>query len=547
MAFEIGQRVGDYEIIGVLGAGGMGKVYKVRNVLSDRIEAMKVILPDLAESQDLADRFLREIKVQAAMEHPHIAALRTAQRIGNQLVMIMEFVEGASLDQFMQQGPVPLKDSLDYASQVLDALDYAHKQGVVHRDIKPANIMITPGASVKLMDFGVAKLAADQKLTQTGSTIGSLQYMSPEQVQGLPNVDGRSDLYSLGVVLYEVVTGKPPFQADSQWSLMAAHIEKIPVAPNAVNPQVPDAVSSVIMMALAKDPKQRFQTAGAMRAALGGIRKSLGFVEGAPVAAVPAQAPPGAPAAQPAVQQPGAVPMPPPVARSGRRGLYMALGSVVTIGVLAAAVYFVPKYMRAGATSGEAQPQATPAAVEAVTPPVATPAAVSEPPASSTAAPTQIPAASAPSAGKTAVSQQRHQAPVTRPAASQMVYPGGGPAGGGGGAAVPAAGSAPPAAASAPPAAQSDAGASRAVLSQLRDEFNQMSIRVTTSKAGLQGLQNQMGGLGLRADMREAATRVDYLMQEAMTSIRNGDAEGARKNLDMADRNLEKIEKFLGR
>ena len=137
MSLDIGNRIGDYEIVAALGEGGMGKVFKVRNVISDRIEAMKVLLPDLEQQPELADRFMREIKVQASLQHPNIAALHTALRVDNQLLMLMELVEGITLDQRLQQGPVPLRNAVDYIGQVLGALGYAHQHGVIHRDIKP--------------------------------------------------------------------------------------------------------------------------------------------------------------------------------------------------------------------------------------------------------------------------------------------------------------------------------------------------------------------------------------------------------------------------
>src|SRR3954462_13754425 len=154
MSYNIGDRVGDYEIIDVLGAGGMGKVYKVRNVISERLEAMKVLLPNLESDPDLADRFMRGIKVQASLTHPNIAGLHTAQRLDNQLVMLMEFVEGVTIEQQLHAGTIPLDKGVEYVSQVLAALGYAHAHGVIHRDIKPANMMLTPSGTVKLMDFG---------------------------------------------------------------------------------------------------------------------------------------------------------------------------------------------------------------------------------------------------------------------------------------------------------------------------------------------------------------------------------------------------------
>ncbi|MBL8179463.1 MAG: serine/threonine protein kinase, partial [Bryobacterales bacterium] len=184
MSLEIGQTVGDYEIVEVLGQGGMGSVYKVRNTLSERLEAMKVLLPNLREVPELAERFQREIKVQAKLEHPNITTLRTAFRDGNQLLMVMELVDGISLDFVLKQRRIAVGEVLDYTKQVLGALSYAHSMGVIHRDLKPANMMLTPRGVIKLTDFGIAHDRSDRKLTRTGVAMGSLYYISPEQVQG---------------------------------------------------------------------------------------------------------------------------------------------------------------------------------------------------------------------------------------------------------------------------------------------------------------------------------------------------------------------------
>ena len=190
---ETGERVGDYEVIAPLGAGGMGRVYKVRNVISNREEAMKILLPDFASDPELAARFMAEIRTLATLEHPGITQLRTAFQSQNQFVMVMEFVEGTTLEKLASQIRIPLDHVLDYAGQVLAALSYAHGRGVTHRDIKPANIMITTHGLVKLMDFGIAKSTGDLSLTRPGTTMGSVYYMSPEQVQG-GTVDARSDI-----------------------------------------------------------------------------------------------------------------------------------------------------------------------------------------------------------------------------------------------------------------------------------------------------------------------------------------------------------------
>ena len=344
MNYEIGSRVGDYEILQILGAGGMGRVYKVRNVLSDRIEAMKVLLPDLEGNPGLADRFMREIKVQASLDHPNIAALHTALRIENQLVMLMEYVEGVTLDKMMESGPVSIDKAVDYISQVLSALAYAHARGVVHRDLKPANMMIMPNGVVKLMDFGIAKMTVDRKLTQTGSTVGSLYYMSPEQIKGAADLDPRSDLYSIGVSLYEVVTGVRPFQGDSEYSIMAAHLQKDPPPPIQISPSLPAGLNEIILQVLEKEPAKRFQTADAFRNALLYVCKQP---RAAPLPPQPT-----------ATQQQPKIPPPPPV-QSARphRGLWISIGAVLAIAVIAVVAMQLPKFRKTAAENAASQPQ----------------------------------------------------------------------------------------------------------------------------------------------------------------------------------------------
>ena len=269
MSFQIGDTIGDYQIVDVLGKGGMGKVFRVRNLISERVDAMKIVAPDLGGNQELADRFLREIKVHASLEHPNIAALRTALRVGDQFAMVMELVDGMDLDERLRQGPIETRSGIDIVDQVLSALAFAHARGVIHRDIKPANIIVTPAGMVKLTDFGIAQSAGDPRLTGTGVALGSLYYMSPEQVSAKP-VDGRADLYSLGVTFYHMVTGRRPFDGDSGPAILAAQLMLTPKPPAEVNAEVPLAVSALIMRALEKEPAQRFQTAEEFQTVLRG-------------------------------------------------------------------------------------------------------------------------------------------------------------------------------------------------------------------------------------------------------------------------------------
>ncbi|MEO8028433.1 MAG: serine/threonine-protein kinase, partial [Bryobacteraceae bacterium] len=290
MSLQIGDQIGDYEITGVLGAGGMGRVYKVRNVISDRYEAMKVLLPDLQHDPGLADRFIREIKLQATLQHAHIAQLFTASRIDNQLLMFLEFLEGKTVESWLKGGPIPVNHSIEFMTQTLSALEYAHERNIIHRDIKPANMMITPvhggsGHVIKLMDFGIAR-AVDYSLTTTGVTMGSVYYMSPEQVKGAKTLDARADIYSAGISLYEMVTGKKPFDGESSYEVMNAHVLRFPDPPRSINPSVPVELEAAIFRAIAKSPDDRFRCAADFRYALAMIPRANPSAHPTPVASV---------------------------------------------------------------------------------------------------------------------------------------------------------------------------------------------------------------------------------------------------------------------
>lgn len=260
MEFQTDDVVGDYRVLGVLGKGGMGRVYRVLNLITERVEAMKVVLPD--GGADLAERFLHEVKLHASLDHPNIARLNTALRRDNRLIMFMELVEGSSLEELLRQGPIPPGNALHYMEHVLAALSYAHGRGIIHRDIKPANILITSTGLAKLTDFGIARSTGDIRLTQTGMALGSVYYMSPEQVSA-GAVDARSDIYSLGVTLYEMIAGRRPFEGENAYAVMNAHLTATPSPPTGNL-----ALWAVILTALAKPPASRFQTADEFLAAL---------------------------------------------------------------------------------------------------------------------------------------------------------------------------------------------------------------------------------------------------------------------------------------
>lgn len=286
MGLSIGQTVGEYRVIDVIGAGGMGTVYKVQHLISERIEAMKVVLPELIDSPELADRFIREIKVQARLSHPNIAALHNALRLDNRFLMVMEYIDGSTLHARLRQGSIDPAASVDIILQVLSALAYAHEQGVIHRDIKPANIMFTKSGIAKLMDFGIARSLTDQHLTRAGAAVGSVYYMSPEQVQA-SEVDSRSDLYSVGIMLYEMVTGTRPITGDSSWAVMNGHLSHVPRAPIAVNPNLGSALSLAILKAIEKNPAERYQSASEFSEALKGAFARLPVAPASPLPARP--------------------------------------------------------------------------------------------------------------------------------------------------------------------------------------------------------------------------------------------------------------------
>jgi serine/threonine-protein kinase len=570
----------------------------------------------LSSNQGLADRFLREIRLLATLNHPNIAALRTALTYENQLVMIMEFVEGETLANRLARAPISTAEAIDFSDQCLSALSYAHKQNIIHRDIKPANMMLTPQGIVKLMDFGIARSSTDGALTSTGTTLGSLNYMPPEQVRG-ETADARSDIYSFGASLYEMLTGKLPFHGDSQYSLMTAHLNSNPPAPITLRSDLPPSLNEIIMMAMAKEPADRFQSAEAFRNALKTVpvlpapvasttvtptpkpkpvSSATTLVETplpprASTSAMPAPTPTPAPRATPtptpdaAQALPPTVPQPLPVPPSARassssRGLWLALGSLVGVGVLLAAGIYIPRHLRTHADPDKAMfPSNSNGSNTSATAPADS--------SSSPSAPVTPPAASAPGGpaginvdanGNVSIHSPKGDMQIGADTGSVAIHspkgdvqiggangsvavttPDGGSVNVGGKAgaksAQPSSNSGNPKPwrdsnaqgnNAVPPAAP--AGPSPEELARLDDDADKLNIREATVSHSLDTLRQQQerSGYGLRADMASSQERARAYLAKGNSALKSGDTVNAQKYFDLADTEISRLEKFLG-
>src|SRR6185437_2011645 len=255
-----------YRIEREIARGGMAEVYLARDESLNRLVALKALFPEFAREPSFVERFRREAQAAANLNHPNIVGIYDWGQESGTYFIVMEYVEGRSLRDLMRnEGPVEPGRAADITAEIASALAFAHRSGVVHRDVKPGNVLITPQGHVKVTDFGIARAGTSDGLTQTGSVMGTATYFSPEQAQGLA-VDGRSDVYALGVVLYELVTGVAPFTADSPVSVAYKHVREEAVAPTERNPDVPPDLERIILTALAKLPDNRYQTADDMRA-----------------------------------------------------------------------------------------------------------------------------------------------------------------------------------------------------------------------------------------------------------------------------------------
>ena len=286
----IGETIEHYKILETVGRGGMGVVYKAIDLNLDRIVAVKVLSAELRDDPEFVQRFRQEARVQASLNHPNIAILFDFLVWNSSPVTVMEFIDGETLQHRLQNGaPIPAHLGLPIFVQALRGVAAGHRRGIIHRDLKPANLMITNEGVVKVTDFGIAKMQSSTGLTQFSTRVGSSSYMSPEQILGRP-VDVRTDIYAMGVTLYEMLCGRPPFQARTSFELESAHVRDTPLPPIAYYPQIPRQAVDAVMRALSKEPNERFATAGEFIQALPDLH-GIPFVDPNPTeqSAAPAQ------------------------------------------------------------------------------------------------------------------------------------------------------------------------------------------------------------------------------------------------------------------
>lgn len=264
----IGTEIASYRILEKLGQGGMGVVYKAVDTGLDRMVAMKVLNPDLSKNPELVERFRAEARAQANLNHTNLATLYAFMVHQGTAIMVMEFVEGETFAQIIRRrGPIPEVEAIPLFRQALLGIGYAHRAGILHRDIKPSNLMLNKNGLVKVMDFGIAKVIGARGMTRTGTQLGTLAYMSPEQIQNR-NVDIRSDVYELGITLYEMLTGHLPFESDSEFQIMQDHVYTPPPPPSKYYPYINHGVENVILKSIEKNSDARFQTVEQFGAAL---------------------------------------------------------------------------------------------------------------------------------------------------------------------------------------------------------------------------------------------------------------------------------------
>ena len=517
----IGEQVENFRIVNKLGEGGMGIVYKAMDVQLERPVAIKMLTPELSRNPEIVERFRTEARAQANLSHTNLATLYAFLVHEGSAFIVMEFVEGENFEQIISRcGPLAPEDAIPWFKQALLGVGAAHRMGIVHRDLKPANLMLNRQGIVKVMDFGIAKVLGVRGITRTGMQLGTAAYMSPEQIRGLP-VDSRTDIYALGITLYQMLSGHVPFEHDSDFDIMHDQVNMPPPQMISLNPYAPARYQAAVMRALEKNPEDRYRSVEEFGAALERPETLT-----APIAATTRDFPTQTRTPLPMTPTPGSATPAPTRGRWNPRRMMAAL-IVVVAAVLLGVVLYARKPSPAPISAvggGGNTPPVQPRGSDTLNPPGGRNGAAGfgdhagEPPERNI----QLPS-----------NQGR-----TKTTASNRAMRNGGLVDSG---TMPRGGTAdqPPPAPTVNPK----------VMQELETENDQLDSRAAAVESSLDTLERQMqqSGLGLRGDMVEARNSMRVDLQKAKQAIASTDPERARHYLDLANKDVEKLEAFLGR
>ena len=534
----IGEQVANFRIIEKLGEGGMGVVYKAMDVELERPVAIKMLTPELSHNPEIVERFRTEARAQANLNHVNLATLYAFLVHEGNAFIAMEYVEGENFEQLIRRrGPLPVEDAVPWFKQALLGVGAAHRMGIVHRDIKPTNLMLNRQGIVKVMDFGIAKVVGVRGATRTGMQLGTPAYMSPEQIQGR-QIDVRTDIYALGITLYQMLSGHVPFEEGSDFEIMRHQVSTPPPPMVNLHPYAPVQYQNVVTKAIEKDPGARYRSVEEFGAALerpesvmtGGAAATLGVPNRTVLETTTGQTyatAAVAPQSQPATAAPmmaAAVSATPVPGGSGRwNSRYMMAGLIV---VVAAVLLGVVLFARRPA----------PAPISAVGGSANAPLA--QPQVEMTGSSLNPPGAGNGATGPGGQASEHTEATVQPPAnksrtktvASNRTDPNGGTA------------DQPP---PPPPAPAVDPK----VMQELETENDQLDSRAAAVESSVDALERQLqqSGLGLRGDMVAARNSMRVDLQKAKQALDNTDPESARHYLGLANKDIAKLEAFLGR